>query len=243
MPKKDIEKTLQTLMKLQDIDSKLAELEVSKVYYPKLLEQLRDEVFDLEQSLSTTNERIIDLKKTIKMNEIELTDTREKLTASQQRLLTVQSNKEYDAVQHEIMAAEERAAQLEEDMIRLMEELETSEKESEELTNKLASARENNDVQIKEIEKKFDTIEQRSEKIKAEHDDLAASVDRRTLAAYKRIREGMQGHAIVNVVSRACGGCFQSLPPRQCQEIKRMTAINFCEACGRILVWDEEVSP
>jgi hypothetical protein len=141
------------------------------------------------------------------------------------------------------MAAEERVAQLEEDMIRLMEELETSEKDSEQLTEKLSGARENNESQIKDIEKKYASIEERAEKIKAEHHELAAGVDRRTLAAYKRIREGTHGHAIVNVVSRACGGCFQSLPPRQCQEIKRMTAINFCEACGRILVWDDEVSP
>ncbi len=243
MPKKDVKEILETLMELQEIDSQLAELEVSKVYYPKLLEQLRTEVSDLEKELVETRDEVVDLKKTIKLKELELEQTREKLSASQQRLLTVQSNKEYDAVQHEIMASEETVAQLEEETIRLMEDLDIAEKKAEELEEKLSAATENNEVQIKEIEEKYAKIEDKVDNIRKKHDTLASSIDKRILSTYKRIREGTQGHAIVKVVSRACGGCFQTLPPRQCQEIKRMSNISYCEACGRILVWDEEVSP
>jgi len=243
MPKKDVKEILETLMELQEIDSQLAELEVSKVYYPKLLEQLRTEVSDLEKEFGETRDEVADLKKTIRLKELELETTREKLSASQQRLLTVQSNKEYDAVQHEIMASEETIAQLEEETIRLMEDLDIAEKKVEELEEKLSAASENNKVQIREIEQKNAKIEDKVDNIRKKHDALASSIDKRILATYKRIREGTQGHAIVKVISRACGGCFQTLPPRQCQEIKRMSNISYCEACGRILVWDEEVSP
>jgi len=230
-------------MKLQEIDGKLSELEVSKVFYPKLLEQLHDEVTQLDSDLADTETQIIQLKKDIDLKELELRTTKEKLANSQQRLLTVQSNKEYDAVQHEILSSEESIAQLEEDTIRMMEDLEIMQKLGEELAAKLEIARPGNEKQIEEIEQKYATIEEKAAEIRRKYEELATKVDRRNLSAYKRIREGTQGHAVVKVISRACGGCFQALPPKQIQEIRRMTVISFCEACGRILVWDDDVSP
>lgn len=243
MSNTDVKKTLETLMALQEIDSQLAELEVSKIYYPRLLEQLRDEIVELETELRETREKVTVLKRDIKLTELDLAESKGRLTSSQQRLLTVQSNKEYDAVQHEIMASEEKSAQLEEEMIRLMEDLDYSQKKAEELDEKLESTRERNTAQIDQIQLENASIEEKMAKIMEQHEMLASSVDRRTLSAYNRIRGGTSGHAVVKVVSRACGGCFQSLPPRQCQEIKRMANVTFCEACGRILVWDDEVSP
>ena len=238
----DVKDTLETLMKIQEIDSQLAELEVSKVYFPQLLEELQGEIDSLSVNLKEVNESITDMKKNIDLKNLEMKQTEEKLKDAQDKLLQVGSNKEYDAVQHEIQNSEESIAQLEEDLIRLMEDLENAEKKSEELDEKLETSREENEKKISSIEEEFESIEQKVSRIEAKRSRLASKVNNRILNNYERISKGMNGHAIVKVTNRACGGCYQALPPRQCQEIRKMNKITFCEACGRILVWDDEVS-
>jgi len=242
MSPKEISDTLETLLHLQEIDSKLAELEISKVYYPKLLEDLRNQISQLTTDSNEHKELITDLKRRLDENELEIKIKREKLQNSQERLLTVKSNKEYDAVQQEIQSNEETIAQLEEESIQLMEELEIAEKKKKEIDDELDDSLENNEKQIEQIEKKFTSIEDTISKIKKERDKLSSSVNKKILATYERISKGTHGHAIVKVTNRVCGGCFQSLPPRKCQKIKQGNSIIFCEACGRILVWDNEMS-
>ncbi len=243
MEKSKVKESLSILIKLQEIDSQLAELEVTKVFYPTLLEQLHGEVDQLEQSLQENTEKVMNLKKDNGLKELELKETREKLEKSQQRLMVVQSNKEYDAVQNEIRASEEKIAQFEEELIMLIGDLESTEALVVELTEKLEAARKNNEAQIKEIESKYSSIEGKAARIMGKHNELASKVDKRLFSTYNRIRKGKQGHAVVKVKNRACGGCFQALPPRLIQEIRKQTSIIVCEACGRILVWDDEVSP
>ncbi len=242
MAKLEIKETLEVLLKIQYIDSKLAELEVSKVFYPKLLEDLRNEIRDLENEVDDMKEKTLELRKNIELKNLELSQTKEKLAQGQQRLLTVKSNKEYDAVQRELQSCEERIAQLEVELLRLMEDLELSESGEKTLSEELKTKETGNLVQIEEIEKKFAAIEEKSAEILAERKTFTQLIDQKILDRYERIAEGTNGFAVVKVIHRACGGCFQSLPPKLCQAIRRRDTINGCEACGRILVWDDECS-
>ena len=44
---------------------------------------------------------------------------------------------------------------------------------------------------------------------------------------------------MAEVRKAACGACFRSLTPHAMQEIRRGEAIMICEACGRILIFNE----
>jgi predicted nucleic acid-binding Zn-ribbon protein len=242
MAKPSVKETLKILLHLQDIDSKLAELKVSKVFYPRLLEDLRGEIVTLKERLSETKTKILDFRKEIDLKNLSIEENKEKFSNGQQRLLSVKSNKEYDAVQKEIQASEEHIAQIEEETIRLMEELDIEMKLEKALLEELETKEHSNVIQIDEIEKKYSAIENTVAKIQRDRDENAMKIDRKILTTYERIADGTQGHAVVKVVNRACGGCFQSLPPKLCQSIRRQDRINICEACGRILVWDDDVS-
>ncbi|MCK5833808.1 hypothetical protein KAH81_09085 [bacterium] len=242
MAKLEIKETLGILLKLQDIDSKIAELEVSKVFYPKLLENLRNEIDSLSEQVKNTKTNISELKKTIDLKNLELEQNKEKLTQGQQRLLSVKSNKEYDAVQREIQNSEENIAQLEVELISLMEDLERAEADEKKLTEELSTKEKGNAIQIEEMEKQYSAIEGKSAEIQSKRNTYAELIDKKILDTYERIAEGTNGFGVVKVVHRACGGCFQSLPAKFCQAIRRHDTINYCETCGRILVWDDECS-
>jgi predicted nucleic acid-binding Zn-ribbon protein len=46
----------------------------------------------------------------------------------------------------------------------------------------------------------------------------------------------------VAVEKGACGGCFSSLPPQRVNEVRLVERLVLCDACSRILIWDEESS-
>jgi predicted nucleic acid-binding Zn-ribbon protein len=59
-------------------------------------------------------------------------------------------------------------------------------------------------------------------------------------ALYERYFEKYHYRAIVPVKGGVCQGCFVTIPPMRLDIIRRMDSIEFCENCGRILIWEEE---
>ena len=59
-------------------------------------------------------------------------------------------------------------------------------------------------------------------------------------ALYERYYEKYHDRAIVSVQGGVCHGCYVTIPPTRLDIIRRMDSIEFCESCGRILIWEEE---
>jgi predicted nucleic acid-binding Zn-ribbon protein len=59
-------------------------------------------------------------------------------------------------------------------------------------------------------------------------------------ALYERYYEKYHDRAIVSVKGGVCTGCFVTIPPMRLDIIRRMDSIEFCENCGRILIWEGE---
>ncbi len=58
-------------------------------------------------------------------------------------------------------------------------------------------------------------------------------------ALYERYYEKYHDRAIVSVKGGVCQGCFVTIPPMRLDIIRRMDSIEFCESCGRILIWED----
>jgi len=59
-------------------------------------------------------------------------------------------------------------------------------------------------------------------------------------ALYERYYQKYHDRAIVHVKSGVCQGCFVTIPPMRLDIIRRMDSIEFCENCGRILIWEDD---
>ncbi len=58
-------------------------------------------------------------------------------------------------------------------------------------------------------------------------------------ALYERYYKKYHDRAIVSVKGGVCQGCFVTIPPMRLDIIRRMDSIEFCESCGRILIWED----
>lgn len=228
---------IELLLKLQNIDYDLGELERSKEYVPDMMENLRKEITDTEGKLVSLGEQLTHAKLEQKDIELEDASRQEKFKELQQRMMNIKTNKEYDALVSEIDQIKERLTELESRGLELLEIIEISEKELEAISDKAKTIKSVNDEQIANLQTQIDSVGTKIKDRTTERDDIAGQVGKRAKSIYERIRRGKSGAAVVAVRKRACGACFKSLPPQRIQEIKLGGSIITCDSCGRMLVW------
>jgi len=239
-----MQEKLLKLLNAQNIDLEIDKLENAKKTYPAELDSLKKAVDDLEKATADLEKQILDNKSSRLLIENEITAEKETLGKKEQRLLETTSNKEYTAVQHEIEATRERIDSLETEDLELMTKMDELEPTLEETKAKFKTVSKENNANIKDIKSKFDSIETDVAKLDKKRDSMLSKIDGRPLMAYNRLRQSKSGIAIstVDTIKHACQGCFKQLPPQKVLEIRRANQLNFCENCGRILVWKDDES-
>ncbi|NMC42739.1 MAG: hypothetical protein GYA46_02375, partial [candidate division Zixibacteria bacterium] len=125
---------LELLLKLQNIDYDLGELERSKEYIPDMMDNLRREIDDSRERLETTREEMAKARLEQKDVELQLGERQDKLRKLQERMMAIKTNKEYDALVAEIDQVKRDIGELESRGMALLEYVENHENEINSLT-------------------------------------------------------------------------------------------------------------
>ncbi len=233
---------IELLLKLQVIDYDLGELERSKEYLPDMMNNLKKEVEEAKAKLEATEKELEEAKIAGKNLEIEIQSKEQELAKYQQQMMTIKTNKEYDALVAEIDAVKSEISEKESLQLALMEKIEQFEKQLPEFKERLEQVQDNNDKQLNVLQEKIDSIGDTVEGKQAERKSVLRDVPRRTMSVYERVRKGRGGSAVVPVKNRSCSACHKALTPKLVQEIRRSDKIHTCESCGRLLYWDDDIS-
>jgi uncharacterized protein len=237
-----LQKVLETLIHLQKIDKQLQHLEAERGDLPQKVEELNSQVNDAKKDLNSKIEKKESLtsEKASLDNDVVLLS--EQLKKYKIQLYQVKTNKEYDAITLEIETSEKikeekefRSLELEESASRLGEEIKEDQTQLESLE---ASFEENK----KELEQKLEKTQKQQGELEEKRSAITQELKRPILAAYNRIRVARGGAAVSQLVSGACDECSSRVPPQKALEIRMMNRINYCEVCGRIVVWTPEVA-
>ncbi len=165
----------------------------------------------------------------------------EKQKKYQNQLYDVTSNKEYDAITHEI---EVQKKEIDEGQNRIIE-LELSKEENENSLKEYKEELEELDKELKEKEKELKnllmTTEQKELELNQMREKIVVRLDKPILKKYERIRSAKNGIAVVPIERDACGGCFKTIPPQNIVEVEKLNKLHQCEVCGRILVPENEL--
>ena len=233
---------LELLLKLQVIDYDLGELERSKEYLPDMMDNLNRE---LEESRSKYEVAVKDLETaTIKQKNLELEiKTKEaNLQKFQQQMMSIKTNKEYDALVAEIDSVKEFISNMETELLETIDLVDVLKKNIVEFKEKLEQVNENNTKQLEILQEKIDSIGDKTSDKKDERSQITTTVPRSVISVYERVRKGKGGSAVVAVKRRACGACYKALTPKKIQEIRKADHILTCDNCGRLLFWNDDES-
>ena len=233
---------IQKLMELQKIDTQLRQLESLKGDLPNQVKKLNQELTEAETSLETQEKRGVDFKKEAGVIEMEIKALEGKQKKYQGQLFEVKTNREYDAVTHEIESVKIEIGKKESRLIELMDLVENGGKFIEEARNLIIRLKGEFERKNSDLQKKQEATERDEIALKDKRDRALRGIEPKWIGSYERIRNAKNGLALVPVVLNACGGCHKKLPPQRVLEIREGDRLFMCDVCGRMLVWDDPIS-
>jgi len=231
---------LEMLLKLQNIDYDLEELDRSKDYLPDMINNLKKEIEEVSRILKESEGRLTQLVLQRKKLELDIEEINSELAKLQKQMRDIKTNREYDALVTEIANRKTKISESEEELLRILTEIDELQDKVKEYKERLVEVDKNNRVQLESLSKEMDSIGIKIKQKQDERRNISVRINKLMLATYERVKKVKGGAAVVPVKKRACSGCYKSLPPQKIQEIKKGESLITCDSCGRILIWTDE---
>jgi predicted nucleic acid-binding Zn-ribbon protein len=227
---------LDSLVKLQEIDSKLDVLRKLRGDLPEEVKDLEDEVIGIEKRATRFQSDLDSVNEEIETHKLNKKESERLIEKYKEQQMNVRNNREYDAISKEL-ELQELEIQLSEKRVREGEfKLKSKQQEIDETKETLDSKKGVLEIKKKELDKLVIESQEEEEKLLKLSAKQSKKVEARLLNAYTKIRgSAKNGLAIVSVERGACGGCFNVVPPQRQADIMEKLKIIICEHCGRIL--------
>jgi len=228
---------VELIARLAHIDEKLDDMHTELGDLPKLVKKLEDKLRQHIRLVEETQKSLEDVVRFRATMHARLEELREKETKLNELQFSgqIRTNREFDAVTHEIEFI--RAERL-----RIEQELAQNAIKEENLKGLLSRQQADveevrRDLQEREEELNQLSTEQDTEfrQLQAERKAIIEQLSSDWYAEYERIRS-YHTDAAVHVRKGSCSGCFSTIPPQIQVEMRNHPERLFvCEQCGRIL--------
>ena len=235
-----IEKEMEMLLKLQNIDYDLGELERSKDYLPEMINNLEREMKETRNGLKTSEEELKEQNLLHNRLDIDLTTLNQELAKFQKQMLAIKTNKEYDALTNEIANRKVRISETEEKILKILTHMDDLKEKIKLYKQKLEEVEKSNADQLVHLREELNSIEDKIKIKEGDRKNVTVRIDKRLLATYERVKKGRGDQVVVTIRKRACGACYKGIPPQMIQEIRKGDIIYTCDNCGRILIWTDK---
>ena len=163
-----------------------------------------------------------------------------KMKDRRMRLNRVRNEKELQALRREIEVGKEANQQTEEELLRVLESLDTLVATATEAERCLADLEAAAAAKISERRAGMGQLLEDVERERQVRDRMASALDVGLRQKYEQIFERRGGTAVVEVRNGTCQGCYMNLPPQLFNELQRTRDVRMCPNCHRILFWRPE---
>lgn len=233
--------TLVALHKLQQIDSKVLEIERAASQYPAKIKEKEGQMEVLRMALGALRSELEAKKAEQRELESTIRDDTEKHHKWKRRLADIKTPREYQALSREVEGVERGIRDLEERVVALMQEIEAKQAVVSEKETELKSVEAELGGQVRELREKMATITKEALEAKTHRVPLAGKIPAKVLQQYERIRERRQGVAVAVATGGTCGSCNVAIRPQLMVEVRRLESIETCPSCSRIIMLDSLV--
>ncbi len=202
-------------------------------------DSLDKELADREARVTSDRQVLDDLKKAYRELDLESKEYVESITKSNEKLRAVKTNKEYQSILKEIEDIIKKKSEIEDRMLELLEEIDSTEstvKEKEtELHAFIESCCEKKEMFVANGKSQQKAVTLLIEKKK----QIASKADAKTIAILEDVKKKVRGTAVVPVQGAICTGCHLNIPAQLYNELQRLDELRFCPHCHRIIYWQE----
>lgn len=226
--------SLEKLLSLQALDSEIGEIERAASVFPARLKEAREAEQKARRAAEALRAQLETLEREHRDAAATLELENQRLKKSQGRVKQLKTAYEFQALNREIENTKRSNADLEESILKKLEEIEAVRKT-------LAAAEEALETvagQLRVVEEEASAKEAEFKGVlsaKAEAQRAAkAGIDPQLLAKYQFIQRRYRD-ALVQIIGGSCQGCHRAIPPQMHNTMLKTRAIESCPNCRRLM--------
>jgi uncharacterized protein len=229
---------LQLVIRLQDIDQRLAELAREIIALPKHIAEIEKKLVAHERRLEADRAALSANQKERKKCEGDVQTQEQKISKLKDQMLQAKTNEQYRAFQNEIEFCEKEIRKLEDRILELMGESEPLDRNVKAAESALKSEKAQVEAEKQQARDRTAADEAASRDLREERARLAAQIATATLQQYEKARRPGKGVGVAEAVDGRCSACHMALRLQFFQELKRGDKVMACESCHRILYYN-----
>jgi predicted nucleic acid-binding Zn-ribbon protein len=233
---------IEILASLQDIDRGIKSKMQIKGALLAELEKWNEQLEAKKVEVDAARKDWLERDKLRQDKERTLQEESAKAVEKRMRMTRIKNIKELQALQREIDQSKQNNAVIEEDLIKLMEELEGYSANVKLKEEELRGLEEQWGAKRSEIEAQLAQTEQAVADVSKSRQDLAARLAADLIGRYELIFSRRGGTAVVEVLGGICQGCYMNIPPQLYNEIMKADRLHLCPSCNRILYYKQAAS-
>ena len=229
---------LQRLIKLQQLDSTIADAKATIATHPQRLADADTRLNDSKQAVEVAKGRLKDNHDARRALEKDVAVYQGRLTKFKDQLSLVKTNKEYQAMQHEIATAQSDLGGVEEKMLERMLDADAITADVKRAEAALATRQKEIDAEKTDLAQELTSVEASLKEATAARAELIKNLEPRLTAIFEQVARARKGVAI-SMATRdgLCSVCHVRLRPFVFQQVRQNDSIIQCESCQRILYW------
>ncbi len=229
---------LERLIQLQRLETIIAEAKSSIALHPQRiaaldarLEEAKRVVESAKEQLKVNHDRRRELEKDVSLYQ-------GRPTKFKDQLMTVKTNREYQAMQHEIATAQSDLGAVEEKVLERMLEADELNASSKRAETALAAQSKQIDAEKKALGQELGTTEASLKESTEARAALVKALEPRLVALFEQVAKARRGVAICTATRDGlCSVCHVRLRPPVFQQVRHNDSIVQCESCQRVLYW------
>jgi len=234
---KTLRSDIEILASLQTVDREIKEQKGTKQELLKDLEAKEQEIESKKQELSMLKTEYAGKEKVRQEKDRVFQEEGKKAMDKRMRMNRIKNVKELQALQREIEQLKQGNGELEDELIKIMEELDGVRNAMKSKEEELAQIQHEWSEKQEHMRERISEIDQAVAEAFTRRQTIAAQVARDLISRYELIFSRRGGTAVVEVSGGICQGCYMNIPPQLWNEIIKSDKVNLCPSCQRILYY------
>jgi len=229
---------LQRLIDLQRLESALADARARIAAHPQRLAEADAQLASANDVLESAKNRLKDNQEARRTLDKDIALYQGRLSKFRDQQSAVKTNKEYQALGHEIETAQKDLGGVEEKVIERMVEADTIAADVKQAEALFAVRKKEIDAQKKQLGDELASVETTLKSATEERAALLKQIDPRLISTFEQVARVRKGIAVTAATRDGlCSVCHVRLRPQVFQLVRQNDTIIQCDSCQRILYY------
>jgi predicted nucleic acid-binding Zn-ribbon protein len=235
---------LERLIQLQHLDSTIDDARRSIAAHPQRLADADAQLDAANEAVNAARQRLKTSQDARRDLEKEAAVFQGRLSKFKEQLAAVKTNREYQAMQHEIEAAQRDLGAVEEKVLERMMETDAVTADVKAAESALAAKKKEIEEEKKILSTELAAVEAALKKASDSRAEVVAQIDPRLLARFEQVAKARKGIALSRATyDGLCTACHVRLRPHVFQQIRANDSIIQCDSCQRIMYYSPPPPP